>query len=452
MSRFDLRDISQRLASSADVEAVVFEFLGYLQSVRSEWRASMAFYEVSRDALVSVCTREGNRLKRRDLLVPVDRLPARLVRKFFHPSAFFNAPERRSLLSHLFQNSPHYEPDAAEAAALKPFAPQPEWQSCICLPLADREDLVAVLMITSNRKNAFPSKVVAEVLPLKSVASLAMIKHLHGASPNGKRAAEPSRAAAEFQAHIQRLDAQATALAEDNHVKTARVEELSREIEQLDKNSNLYRRELERVKEQLVALEEQSAEATQHLTAAYSELSSTQSRADGMERTIGFLKEVFQVLSQEHETGAFTHTFVSWFCEHFGVERCSLMLLDASHETLTIRAQQGIDAALAGQVKVRIGQGIAGWVAHNRKPLFVRVKRDVKEVAHTHQDAYNSDSFISVPLVHNDRLVGVLNLSNKRGGEPFDNLDLDRAVLAGALLAMALGGQEMMRRATSWAA
>ena len=40
MSKFDLRDISDRLAKSRDTEAVVFEFLGYLQAVRSDWRAA----------------------------------------------------------------------------------------------------------------------------------------------------------------------------------------------------------------------------------------------------------------------------------------------------------------------------------------------------------------------------------------------------------------------------
>ena len=47
MSKFDLRDISERLARSKDTEAVVFEFLGYLQAERNDWRASIAFYEVS---------------------------------------------------------------------------------------------------------------------------------------------------------------------------------------------------------------------------------------------------------------------------------------------------------------------------------------------------------------------------------------------------------------------
>lgn len=454
MSRFDLRDISQRLTASKDVEAVVFEFLGYLQAVRSDWRASLAFYEVSRDALVQVYARKGPQLVRRDTLIPVDRLPTRLVRKFFHPSSFFESPDRRSLLSHLFQNAPCYEPEPGEAAALAPLAPAPTWQSCVCLPLADREDLIAVLTITSDKRGAFPGKVVGEIIPLKSMASLALAQHLHQAALRQGRAhgADEARVvASEFQDKLQRLSSEHSALTADNRAKAEQLLSLTREMEQLDQNSSAYQLELERVKQQLAALEEQTTQAAEHLTEAYTQLTATQFRTEQIERTIGFLKDVYQVLSQDHVPEKFTHTLVAWFSEQFGVARCSLMVPDDDQQTLRVHSHRGLDPGLAPNIKVRIGQGIAGWVAHNRKPLFVRIKRDASEVQHTHQDAYNSDSFISVPLVHCGRLIGVLNLSNKLGGEPFDDVDLDRAVLAGAVIASTLGGLESARRTAAWA-
>src|SRR6185295_7410715 len=105
-----------------------------------------------------------------------------------------------------------------------------------------------------------------------------------------------------------------------------------------------------------------------------------------------------------------------------------------------------IDPEIADNVRVRIGQGIAGWVAHSRKPLLVRMRQESDSVRHTHQDAYNSDSFIAAPLVYNDRLRGVLCLSNKRDGAPFNDLDLERAQLAGSVLAMMLGTNDLARQ------
>lgn len=458
MSKFDLRDISDRLTQSRDTEAVVFEFLGYLQAVRSDWRASLAFYEVSRDALVSVYERHGQRLVRRDIHMPVDQLPARLVRKFFHPSAFFNPVDRGTVLARLFGASPHYEPPPTEAPALAAIAPLQQWQSCLCMPIADQEDIIGLLTLASDRKGVFGSKVVGELIPVKSMAGLALSQHLwratrESAAPptNGHGPVAAPTAGAEFHQKLQRLNAHAAELEQDNRSKAQQLEMLSGEIEQLDKHSTRYQQELARVKSTLVALEEQSAAATQHLTEAYSELNTTRTRMLELQRTVRFMKEVGQLLAQEHEPGQFPPVLVEWFCEHFRVDRCSLMLLDNSREALTIAAHRGLSPSIAEKVRVRIGQGIAGWVAHNRKPLFVRVREDAGELRHTGREVYNSDSFICVPLVYNNRLAGVLNLSNKRDAEPFDAFDLDRAQIAAAVVATVLGGHESARRAAAWA-
>ncbi|HEY2953868.1 MAG TPA: GAF domain-containing protein [Candidatus Eisenbacteria bacterium] len=453
MSKFDLRDISQRLSASKDTEALVLEFLGYLESVRPDWRAALAFYEVSQDALVSVYQRISRRLARKDLNLPVDQLPARLVRKFFHPSAFFNHGSRRALLSHLLQTSPHYEVPPVEAQALRAISPLSQWESCVCLPLADQEDLLGILVLASEHRNAFPSRAIGEILPIRAIATLALSQHLHRSGRVRPTSGEdsPDRAADEFQARIKRIDVQAEQLAHTDPAEAERLDALMHELETLDATSNQYKQEVERVKAKLLALEEQSVAATQHLTDAYAQLDLATGRLYAMQRTVGFMKEVCQVLSQEHDRQKFARTLVSWFCEHFSVERCSLMLLDDARETLAIAAQRGIDPEVASRVKVRIGQGIAGWVAHNRKPLFIRVREDAKDVSHTGQDSYNSDSFICVPLIYNNRLCGVMNLSNKRNGEPFEDYDLDRAQIAGSLLAVAFADLDQSRRAAAWA-
>jgi len=449
MSKFDLRDISQRLAASKDTEAVVFEFLGYLQDARPDWRASLSFYEVSRDALVNVYTRHGGNLMRRDVTVPVDQLPPRLVRKFFHPSAFFNATEKRSILTNLFRASPFFEPDHHEALAIQPLCFHPSWNACVCLPLADQEDLLALLTLISEKKGSFGGRAMDEIVPLKNMAALALAQRLYRSARRVgvEEAQSPTAAASEFQDRIRALGAETSELAEQNRIKTDELEKLNRELETLDRNSSEYQAELERVKSQLFALEEQSSAAAEHLREAQTQVSEATSRVAELQRTIGFMKEVFQVLGQEYDSDEFSRTMVTWFCEHFRVERCSLMKLEETHHTLHITASRGLDPNVADQVRVRIGQGIAGWVAHHRKPLLMRVKTDESPVQHTHQDAYNSDSFVSVPMVFNSRLAGVLNLSNKADGAPFDEVDLDRAMLAASVLAMILGSRDLARHA-----
>src|SRR5262249_8278036 len=63
VSHYDLRDIADRLARSTDAEAVAFEFLGALQTAQPTWHATLAFYEVSRDALVRLYERDKDQLR-----------------------------------------------------------------------------------------------------------------------------------------------------------------------------------------------------------------------------------------------------------------------------------------------------------------------------------------------------------------------------------------------------
>jgi transcriptional regulator with GAF, ATPase, and Fis domain len=310
-----------------------------------------------------------------------------------------------------------------------------------------------MLMVASDRKKAFGNRAIADLIPVKSMAAMALAQHLHRASngvPGPGDVQSAREAAAEFQERIRRLSEQTRTLEQDDREKEEKLAALRQEVEQLDQHSTGYRQELERVKGTIVALEEQSAIATQQLSDAFTELNFTQQRLTSVERTLSFMKDVFEMLAQEHDPRVFSSTVVAWMCEQFGVERCSLMLLDPHGESLRIAAQSGIDPVVAGRVKVRVGQGIAGWVAHNRKPLYVRVKDEVPPVQRLVKESYNSDSFICVPLVFNNRLLGVLNLSNKRDGEPFEAIDLDRAVMVGAVLAITLAGQESTRKAAAW--
>jgi transcriptional regulator with GAF, ATPase, and Fis domain len=217
MSKFDLRDISDRLARSRDTEAVVFEFLGYLQQLRHDWRAALAFYEVSHDALVNTYERQGSRLVRRDIRLPVSQLPTRLVRKFFHPSAFFNHTDRRSMIAQLFSGSPYFEPELSDAASMRPVTPMSNWQSCVCLPLADQEDVLALLVVASHKRNAFGSQVVGDLIPVKSMAALALSQHLYRTSRGPAPAANEHAvraAAADFNDRLHRLTHQTSELEE----------------------------------------------------------------------------------------------------------------------------------------------------------------------------------------------------------------------------------------------
>ena len=457
MSKFDLRDISTRLTKSRDIQAVVFEFLHSLEATRPDWRASIAFYEASADGFVDVFETDGDRVVRRHIVVPANQLPDRLVRKLFDASAIFNAAEKRSLFSGGLGTAPCYVADEHDASELMPLTVLSDWKSCVCMPLGDQSDLIGILVITSAKKNAFGGRAVSEILPVKSLVTVAMMKHLQRTQrrtvpPPAASQAETATEAAELRTQIEVLAERSRQLEDEARSRGEALASLTSEFEERQRTSDRYREELERVKAMMELLEARAVAATEHLSDTYSEMNTAGWEMADLQRRVDFTRRLLLLLGEEPDERRLPVRVVAWLCSEFGIERCSLMTLDQSQEVLHISAQCGLDPAVAESVRVRVGQGVAGWVAHNRKPLLVRMRSQADITPEEQADSYNSPSFIAVPVVHNGRLCGVINLSNKEGGELFNGVDFDCASIAGAALAVRLASCESARRASARAA
>ena len=446
MSRFPLRDVADRLTTAPDLDSAIAALLAYLHAVQPDWHPTFAQHDPSAEIISSVHRLAHGQLERRDVRIPVDQLPARIVRKYFRPSAFFQPDERRQLLEKLFQTNSAYEPERFEAPQLLPMLAPVAWQSCVCLPLADRDDLLGMLFIVSPRPRAFGGVTLDDLLALRSIAALSFARRLQSAgrrTPEARRAEEQVHQASKVtEERLRELQAQCEQLAAENRDKSETLTKLAHEAELLRHATKRYLAERSQAQDMLAALEDQNTSAGMHLADAYAELAATQTRHTEAQRTLDFLREGFEVIARMRHAKDSTKRIVQWFCEQFQVERCSLMRLDDRAGSLRILEQTGLDPAVAGRVTIPLGQGVSGWVARHRKPLFVREDLDVTPAQPRGGDGYNSGSYISVPLLHRDRTVGVLNLSNKRDGQEFDETDLERAQLAGALLALTLSAPE----------
>jgi len=88
----------------------------------------------------------------------------------------------------------------------------------------------------------------------------------------------------------------------------------------------------------------------------------------------------------------------------------SLMLLDPDRKELVVRATQSISEAYNKKPNIKLGEGIAGLVAQNNKPICVLdVKKDSR---YLNQDIAKKEGLCSlagVPLAVKGRIIGVLN-------------------------------------------
>jgi signal transduction protein with GAF and PtsI domain len=89
---------------------------------------------------------------------------------------------------------------------------------------------------------------------------------------------------------------------------------------------------------------------------------------------------------------------------------CSLMLLDKSTNELVVKATQSISEAYNKKPNLKLGEGIAGCVAQQGKPITVTDVR--KDPRYLSQDIARKEklcSLLSVPLVFKGNVIGVLN-------------------------------------------
>ncbi len=89
---------------------------------------------------------------------------------------------------------------------------------------------------------------------------------------------------------------------------------------------------------------------------------------------------------------------------------CSLSLIDEKTRTLVLKATQSMSDAYNKKPPLRIGEGVAGKVALENKPMAIY---DIsKEVEYKYKDIARKEglrSLLSVPLSVKGRVIGVLN-------------------------------------------
>ncbi|WP_429885148.1 GAF domain-containing protein [Geoalkalibacter halelectricus] len=120
--------------------------------------------------------------------------------------------------------------------------------------------------------------------------------------------------------------------------------------------------------------------------------------------------------------------FLDFVSELLAVNTCSIMLSDEITQDLVIRSARGLDAAIIKKTRIRVGERIAGWVAHEGKPLLVTdIREDPRFAGSPLAAQYTTPSFMSLPLKIDGRTVGVINLNNKKSGDPFSEADLQVA-------------------------
>jgi diguanylate cyclase (GGDEF)-like protein len=108
-------------------------------------------------------------------------------------------------------------------------------------------------------------------------------------------------------------------------------------------------------------------------------------------------------------------------------EAWSVLLVDDETGELVLEKTEGKKRRDIQKFRLKVGEGIAGWVAQEGIPIVVPdVSQDERFFGKIDKDIhFKTKSLMCVPIKTKEQVVGVLNMVNKTTGEPFTREDLD---------------------------
>ncbi len=158
-----------------------------------------------------------------------------------------------------------------------------------------------------------------------------------------------------------------------------------------------------------------------------------QSRLAVLNKELGFEKGRLEAIlafdgriSSQHRLETLFDLLVQEASNILGAEKCSLMLLDDTTMELCIKSAKGLSDDVIGTARVKESEGIAGQIVRLGTEVLVEDIEQDSRFRRQNNKEYKSRSFISVPIYGQNRILGVVNVADKRQGidAVFTHMDL----------------------------
>lgn len=157
-------------------------------------------------------------------------------------------------------------------------------------------------------------------------------------------------------------------------------------------------------------------------------------RLDRKARKLAAIFEVGHALNEESDPSVLLQLIIDRATELMGATSGSMILVERPTGVLRIEAERGLGAGVKESMRLRIGEGITGWVAREGEPLLVPDVRSDPRYVEANPEVRSE---MAVPIKWGPEVVGVLNLDHHEVCA-FAPEDLDLLVAFGNAAAVAL--------------
>jgi len=143
-------------------------------------------------------------------------------------------------------------------------------------------------------------------------------------------------------------------------------------------------------------------------------------------KEISILSEVGKAVNQILELDDVLRMILRSSLDLLGAEEGSVMLLEEGTDDLVVACAEAGNRDIEGAV-TKMGRGVSGWVAKNREPILISGRAPSEFFSDLEDTQRSIISAVSVPLIGEGNLYGVLNVNDMSGSREFTEYDL-RAV------------------------
>ncbi len=113
-------------------------------------------------------------------------------------------------------------------------------------------------------------------------------------------------------------------------------------------------------------------------------------------------------------------------------------LMVVQDNILHLKFSNHLPSEIMEQCRVKVGTGISGMVAAKKTSLLVKDIENSTRYIKQNNKRYSSNSFVSTPLIINERVIGVINVSDKHDDELFNESDLNMLMTIAKYSAIAI--------------
>ena len=134
---------------------------------------------------------------------------------------------------------------------------------------------------------------------------------------------------------------------------------------------------------------------------------------------IGILHRISSIVASELSLDEMLGEIIGLTSQVTGCDACLVYLIERESGEIVLRASQLPHAADLGNLRMKMGEGVTGWVAEHKAVVALSANaatdQRFKRFPALIEDTY--EAFLSVPLVNKGDIIGIINVHHRQEHE-----------------------------------